>query len=184
MCVLKTIAAWYASPLAADHCPYGITCRWASKHERPDALTQKYIHDKRSAAAAAAAAQDAAAQEQPGGAMAGGAGCDVEMAGAEAGGASTEAAAAPAASDAAQQVAAAPEAGQQWWRRDGTIPAGALDLPVGTEPPAEAINVLSKDLQQKLRWGARWRACLSCGLRSGRSPFGRVGPRLLRRAPE
>ena len=43
------------------------------------------------------------------------------------------------------------EAQQVWWRRDGSIPGGVLQLPVSEAPPAEAMNSLSKDMQQLLR---------------------------------
>ena len=53
----------------------------------------------------------------------------------------------------APQQQPAPPAPQGWWRRDGTIPAQGVELPLGSLPPGEPLNTLVKDLQQQLRWG-------------------------------
>lgn len=150
-----------ASPLlpfvaaAVERCPYGITCRWASKHPRPDALTQQFLLDpqqqQRQLQAEEQQAPDGGEQapaQQPA-AAAGGA--------AMAEGDSAAPAVAPAAAPTAEQQGEEKEQnGQWWWRGDGTIPADTLELPpVGAGPPQEALNSLSKDLQMKLRWVGR-----------------------------
>lgn len=143
---------------AAGSCPYGITCRWASKHSNPDALTRQYVTPSSSAQRAGGEEGAPAQEAQPA------AGAEQQAAGqAQQQAGSEQQQQAPTEQ---QQGAEEAEAGAGWWRRDGSIPRGVLELPVSAAPPQEALNTLSKELQLRLRCaaegrrgrGQRWRA--------------------------
>ena len=125
---------------AAEHCPFGVTCRWASKHAHPDPLTEQFVVARQSKEHVAAEQQGEAQpqQHQPPAA--------VEQDQSEA-------------QQHQQQLQEQHGPGGQpqgWWRQDGTIPREVQELPVSAEPPVqEAANTLSKDLQLKLRWAVQ-----------------------------
>ena len=122
---------------AAERCPFGVTCRWASKHAQPDALTQQYVIDRHAQAQAEQHGQPAA-EQQP-------ASVHHEQQ-AAAGQQQGEGA------QALQEQQGQDRQAEWWWRQDGTIPGGVQELPVSAVPPVqEAANTLSKDLQLKLR---------------------------------
>lgn len=122
---------------AAERCPFGVTCRWASKHAHPDPLTEQFVVARQPKEHVAAEQQGEAQpqQQQPPAA--------VEQDQSEA-------------QQHQQQLQEQHKQGGQpqgWWRQDGTIPREVQELPVSAEPPVqEAANTLSKDLQLKLRW--------------------------------
>eukprot|EP00887_Chlorella_sp_A99_P006956 scaffold2.g6956.t1 len=158
---------------AAGACPFGITCRWASKHCQPDELVQRFILDKteqreggsgeQGVAHVAAGRQEAGAEQaraegrreegaeqaraaEPGlGEQRQGPG----QAAAEAQEAQPQAAAA---AGAGAGAAGSGGSDQGWWRFDGTVPSQVLELPVA---PAlrEPVNTLTKELQSRLRKG-------------------------------
>lgn len=125
---------------AAERCPFGVTCRWASKHAHPDPLTEQFVVEWQSKEHVAAEQQGEAQpqQHQPPAA--------VEQDQSEA-------------QQHQQQLQEQHGPGGQpqgWWRQDGTIPREVQELPVSAEPPVqEAANTLSKDLQLKLRWAVQ-----------------------------
>lgn len=134
---------------AAERCPFGVTCRWASKHAQPDALTQQYVIDRQAQAQAeqqgqpAAEQQLASVQQEPQPAV-------QEQQG--------EMQLEQQQQQQSERVQASQEQqgqdgqGEWWWRQDGTIPVGVQELPVSAVPPVEeAANTLSKELQLKLR---------------------------------
>lgn len=135
---------------AAERCPFGVTCRWSSKHAQPDALTQQYVIDRQAQAQAEQQGQPAAeqqlvsVQQEPQPAV-------EEQQGEKQLGQQQQ-------QQQSERVQASQEQqgqdgqGEWWWRQDGTIPVGVQELPVSAVPPVqEAANTLSKELQLKLR---------------------------------
>lgn len=121
---------------AAERCPYGITCRWASTHAHPDELVQRHILDGKQPQQGQEQGQEPAARAAP----------------AAEGAAPAAAAAAGEAGEQQQGEAGAPAGGAQgWWRRDGTIPGGVVELQAGAAPPLDPLNTLSKEVQTQLR---------------------------------
>ena len=143
--------------------------------------TQQHITSKQQAQQAVAVAADQPDQQEGEAAVASGAGDDAAPQDAAMAEAEGMAQPADAAADAAATAAAAEAAGLQqeqqqqgeeeaeaqqapppqqgWWRRDGTIPAQGVELLVGSLPPGEPLNTLSKDIQQQLRWARAAGAC-------------------------
>ena len=141
---------------AAEHCPFGVTCRWASKHAHPDPLTEQFLVARQSQEHVAAEQQGEAQpqQHQPPAA--------VEKDQSEAQQHHPPAAVEQDQSEAQQHQQQLQEQHGQggqpqgWWRQDGTIPREVQELPVSAEPPVEeASNTLRKDLQLKLRWAVQ-----------------------------
>lgn len=149
MCLLRLMCLSLPAPArpAAERCPFGVTCRWASKHANPDELTRQFVIEAR-----AQAQQEAQQQEGQG-----------QQAAAQQPGVPAQQPSGEGQADGLLQQAEAGEGGQAdwWWRRDGTIPAGVQALPASAVPPvADVANTLSKDLQLRLRWAAvLWRPC-------------------------